>query len=103
MPRIVVYASLDYEGRMAIRVAKDAAVILAREYGVPVDVEIVEVPASGEEARAHGLPIVYIDGRRISEGVVPAISDLVDEVFKSISEGVESLYGFPVLAVGQEA
>ena len=103
MPRIVVYASLDYEGRMAVRVAKDAAVILAREYGVPVDVEIVEVPVSGEEARSHGLPTVYVNSRKITEGVVPALSDLVDEVFKSISEGVESLYGFPVLAVGQEA
>ncbi|MCE4604557.1 MAG: arsenic metallochaperone ArsD family protein [Aeropyrum sp.] len=97
MPEITVYAGIDWRGRLAAAVAREAASILAREYSVSVDVDILEIPVDGVEAERRGLPLVIVDGVVIAEGRVPSIEEIVDEVFKSI-ELASSIgpAGFPV-------
>lgn len=98
---IRVYASLDPEGRLAQRVAKDAAVALAAGYGIDVDVEVMEIPVSGDEARTHGLPRVVVEHEGsvlpVSEGSIPGMSSIVDAVFSVIESRVPLAYGFPVM------
>ncbi len=98
---IKVYASLDAEGRLAQRVAKDAALALASGYGIEVEVEVMEVPVAGEEARAHGFPRVAVETVDsvvvASEGTPPSLSEIVDAVFSAIESGVPLAYGFPLV------
>jgi len=98
---IKVYASLDPEGRLAQRVAKDAVLALASSYGIDVGLEVMEVPVGGDEARSHGLPRVTVERGDlavvVSEGMPPSLSSLVDAVFRVIESGVPLAYGFPVV------
>ena len=96
--RITVYAGFDSASRMAVRVVREASVILAVEYSLPVEVEVVELPFTDEDAVAAGLPEVWVNGRMVSSGSVPSMSSIIDEAFRSIQEslGVPGGLGFPL-------
>ncbi len=96
--KITVYAGFDSLSRMAVRVAREASLILAAEYSLPVEVEVVELPFTDEDASAAGLPEVWVDGKLVSRGSIPSLTDIVDEAFKSIQEslGVPGSLGFPL-------
>ena len=83
---ITIYSSLDEASRLAEKIAREAQVFLAREYGIPVEVVIVEVPMPTDEAREAGLPTVLVEDREVAEGRVPLLTDVVDAVFEEIRE-----------------
>jgi len=85
---ITVYTSVDWKSRLAEKAAREAARILGVEYGITVDVIVVEVPVDSGEAEELGLPTVIVGSRVLSQGQIPFISDLVDAVFDEIGEKV---------------
>ncbi len=97
---ITVYKGVDSEGVIAERVAKMASLVVATAYGIPVEVNVVEIPADSVECREKGLPVVIVNGEVVSEGKVPAVSDLVDAIFRIIGSrsGVPTAYGFPLVS-----
>ena len=102
---ITVYSGVDWKSRMAEKAAREAARLLGAEYGIEVDVVVLEVPVDSEGAEEMGLPTVFVGSRLLSQGAIPFISDLVDAVFEEIKEeiGVEivGLPLFPDVAVGE--
>ncbi|MCE4610456.1 MAG: hypothetical protein F7B17_00605 [Desulfurococcales archaeon] len=97
---ITVYRGVDVDGIIAERVARMASLVVATAYGIPVDVNVVEIPADSVESREKGLPVVIVNGEVVSEGRVPAVSDLVDAIFHVIGSraGVPMAYGFPLVS-----
>jgi len=85
---ITVYSSVDWRSRLAEKAAKEAARILGVEYGIEVDVVIVEVPVDSSEAVEIGLPTVIVGSRVLAQGQIPFVSDLIDAVFEEIREEV---------------
>ncbi|MCE4600070.1 MAG: hypothetical protein F7C38_00690 [Desulfurococcales archaeon] len=83
---ITVYSGLNDESRLAEEIARKAQLFLAVEYGIPVEVDVVKVPVSIEEARDMGLPTVIVEGREVSSGGVPLLADIIDAVFDEIRE-----------------
>ncbi len=83
---ITVYSGVDYESRAAERACREAQSILAREYGLPVEVISVPVPVPSEDAPSHGVPLVLVDGKPVAKGKAPLISDVVEAVFEVIGE-----------------
>ncbi|MEB3773808.1 MAG: hypothetical protein GSR86_02625 [Desulfurococcales archaeon] len=86
--KITVYAGYDWRSRLAVRVVREAGVYIAGTYGIPVDVEVVEVPVGDVDAESSGVPTVILEGRRVSSGSVPSLVDIVDEAFRLIEEEV---------------
>ena len=83
---ITVYAGLDRESRIAERVVREAKTILAANYGLPVEVMILPVPISSDEAGKYEVPLITIEGRIVSKGKAPLISEIVDAVFEIVGE-----------------
>ncbi len=99
MVTITVYLGFDWESRIAWRVVKDVQVLLVREYGIPVELDIVEVPV-GDVDEERQVPTIIVDGKPISSGKVPSMSALIEAVFDAIAEevGVKGV-GLPEVAV----
>ncbi len=83
---VTAYVGLDHLSRITERVVREVQVFLAAEYGIPVEVNIVEVPLSGEEAWDSGVPAVLVEDKVVSSGDAPLVSDIVDAVFDKIRE-----------------
>ncbi|BAA81000.1 hypothetical protein APE_1990 [Aeropyrum pernix K1] len=101
MVEATIYVGIDWRGRLAERVVREAAAILAREYGVPLEVSVVEIPSDSRESESRGLPVLMVDGIVVAEGRVPSIEEVVDGVFKMLeaARGVGPA-GFPVFDDG---
>ena len=97
---ITVYKGVDVEGVLAERVVKMASLAIATGYGIPVEVNVIEIPADSVECRERGLPVIIVNGEVVSEGKVPAVSDLIDVIFRIIGSkaGVPIAYGFPLVS-----
>lgn len=91
--KVRVYAGLDYKSRLAVQAVREASVILATAYSVPVDVEILEFPVGDDESGALGLPEVWVGGRLMSRGEPPSISSIVDAVFGELEKGLAGAPG----------
>ncbi|MCE4613208.1 MAG: hypothetical protein F7C07_05185 [Desulfurococcales archaeon] len=87
--KIVVYSGLDGTSRLAVRVVREAAVLLARNYGVEVDVEVTEIPVGDTEAAQHGLPIIKVNDEVLAQASVPSLSLIVDRVFEYLASNIE--------------
>lgn len=83
---VTVYTGPDEESRLAERIAREAQVFLAREYGIPVEVAVIRVPLSGEEAREEGIPTTLVEDIAVASGRAPLIVEIVDAVFDKIKE-----------------
>ncbi len=83
---ITIYTGPDRESRIAERSAREAQVILGREYGLPVNVIVVPLPLSSEEAKEYGIPVTIVGSRVLAERRAPLISEIVDMVFEVIGE-----------------
>ena len=99
MVTITAYLGFDWESRIAWRVVKDVQVLLVREYGIAVELDIVEVPV-GDVDEGRQVPTIIVDGKPISSGKVPSMSALIEAVFDAIAEevGVKGV-GLPEVAV----
>jgi len=83
---ITVYAGLDEASRLAEKIVKEVQVFLAKEYGIPVEIAVIEVPVPGDEAAEAGLPTVLVEDKVVSSGEAPLATDVVDAVFDKIRE-----------------
>ncbi len=97
--KITVYAGFDWRSRLAVRVAREAAMHIARTYGIPVEVEVLELPVGDIDADEEGVPVVIVGGREVSAGGVPSLVDIVDEAFRIIADEVSAV-GLPVPVPG---
>jgi hypothetical protein len=70
---ITVYRGVDPDGVLAERVARTAALIVAKSYNVPVRVDVVEILADSVESRERGLPVILVNGSVAVEGRVPGV------------------------------
>lgn len=84
--KIRVYAGFDYKSRLAVNAVREAAVILAAEYAVKVDVEILEFPFGDGESGELGLPEVWVGDRIIARGEAPSIAAIVDAAFNGLEK-----------------
>ena len=82
--KISIYAGFDWRSRLSTKVAKEAAIIITRTYGIPVEIDIVEVPVGDMDAEENGIPLVFVNGRQVSSGGVPSIVGLIDSAFEEI-------------------
>lgn len=96
--KITVYAGFDWRSRLAVKVAREAAVHISRTYAIPVEVEVLELPVGDMDDDAE-VPVVIVGGREVSKGEVPSLVDIVDEAFKGIEEELGPL-GIPVPVPG---
>ncbi|MEB3787824.1 MAG: hypothetical protein GSR78_03610 [Desulfurococcales archaeon] len=87
MVTVTLYIGFDWESRIAWRVARDVQVLLAREYGVQVDLDVVEVPV-GDVDEEKQVPTIIVDGRPVSSGKVPSMAALIEAVFDAIADQV---------------
>lgn len=88
MVEITLYVGLDWKSRIAERMVKEALAILAKEYGVSVEFNLVEIPVDGFEAEREGIPSVIVDGVVVAEGSIPSMEAVIDEVFKALEDKV---------------
>lgn len=81
------------------RVLKDFQILMASTYGLPLEVDIVELPVGETDSEARELPIVYIEGRLVARGDIPSLADLVEAVFKLLEDtlAIPKVSGFPIL------
>ena len=84
--KITVYAGFDWRSRLAVRVAREAGLYISRTYGIPIEVEVIELPLGDLDASSEGVPVVIVGGHEVSAGDVPSIVDIVDTIFNSLEE-----------------
>ncbi len=94
---VKAYIGMDYISRLTERVLREFQLYVAEVYGMKVNVDIVELPVVSDESEGV-IPLVIVEGRIVSSGEPPSLSELVDEIFKSIEMKLaKTLMGFPVL------
>ncbi|MEB3780444.1 MAG: hypothetical protein GSR85_09510 [Desulfurococcales archaeon] len=82
--KISIYAGFDWRSRLSAKVAREAAIIIAKTYGIPVEVEVIDVPVGDIDAEEHGIPLVLVNERQVSSGSIPSIVSLIDSAFEEI-------------------
>lgn len=101
--KIIVYSGLDGISRLAVRVVREAAILLARNYGVEVDIEVTEIPVGDTEAPEHGLPLIKVNDEVVAQASVPSLSIIIDKVFEDLASNVElGPLKFPVFCCNEK-
>ncbi len=100
--KVRVYAGFDYKSRLAVDAVREAAVILAAEYAVKVDVEVLEFPFGDDESGELGLPEVWVGDRLVARGEPPSIAAIVDAAFKELERGLAGSVGIPLPPLANE-
>ncbi|MCS7106926.1 MAG: hypothetical protein NZ902_02345 [Acidilobaceae archaeon] len=93
--KLTAYVGSDWRSRLAERVLKDLAVYLASNYGIGVELELIELPIG--DLDEEELPIIILEGETVSRGEVPSMSSLMELIFEKIETSTETLFGFPTL------
>ncbi|GEM_PF-751808 len=98
--RIVLYAGLDGDSRLAVRLVRETIILLARNYGIDAHLDVTEVPVGDTEAKRHGLPLVKVNDEVVSQATIPSVSQLIDKVFEVLASSLElGPLRFPVFHV----
>ncbi len=87
--KITVYAGFDWKSKSAIKIAKEASLILSTHYGIHVTLDIIELPYNDLEAFSAGLPHVVVNGRTVARGRIPYLDEILDTCFDAIEERFE--------------
>ncbi len=88
--KIRVYAGFDWRSRSAVKIVKEASLILATHYGIHVSVDVIELPYNDLEASSAGLPQVVVEGKTLTRGKIPHLDEILDKCFDILEERFES-------------
>jgi hypothetical protein len=87
--KIRVYAGFDWRSRAAVKVVKEASLILTSHYGIHVLLDVIELPYNDLEAFSAGLPQVLVENKTIVRGRIPHIDEILDACFDVLEERFE--------------
>ncbi|MEN2999651.1 MAG: hypothetical protein ABDH61_03665 [Acidilobaceae archaeon] len=93
--KLTAYLGSDWRSRLAERVLKDLSVYLVSNYGIGVELDLIELPIG--DLDEEELPIIILEGETVSRGEVPSMSSLVELVFEKIGARTNTYFGFPAL------